>query len=237
MGAKLNKVRNNLKRCEEEIKSSLLNSEMEENVHDEEEMEQHRRAWIYRDIKEPNMGNDNNNEEDSVDCERVIRLAPFASSNTLDKLILQLKEKSDFNKIVRLAPFISKETIEKMVLGAFDNGDKIDWSFIKRLAPFASNETLNILISKIEKDTDFHNIIAIAPFLDSDTIEKLILDAFHNGDNPNWDMIIRLAPFASGDTLEMLIAELEISDDINKIMELAPFLNSDTIDRLINEKF
>ena len=107
----------------------------------------------------------------SADWDQIISLAPFASGNTLDKLIALCEESCDYNRIIALAPFLSSSTLDRLIQSALTSAD---WNQIIALAPFASRHTLDKLIALCEEVCDYNRIIALAPFLSRDTLERLI---------------------------------------------------------------
>ena len=53
----------------------------------------------------------------------VDHLAPFLSSQTLDKLVEKLTEKGEVGNLVHLYPFLGRETLRKLVKKMMDEDD------------------------------------------------------------------------------------------------------------------
>ncbi len=172
---------------------------------------------------------DDSDESTSLpyDWNEIIGLAPFASRETLDRLIDDHLEDCTADHIAALAPFLSHATLDRLIRS---NLDHADWDEILSLAPFASRDTLDALVASCEASCDRAHLTALAPFLGHSTLDRLIRS---NLDHADWDEILSLAPFASRDTLDALVASYEASCDRAHLTALAPFLSRQTLDRLI----
>jgi len=166
-------------------------------------------------------------ETAAYDWNEIIALAPFASRETLDRLIGQCEDACDREHISALAPFISRQTLDRLIR---NGADCADWDYVVELAPFASRETLDYLVTQCEAACDRERIHALAPFISRQTLDRLIRKG---ADCADWDYVVELAPFASRETLDYLVAQCESSCDRERIHALAPFLGRDTLDRLI----
>ena len=159
------------------------------------------------DIKIPsfNFNNQDKNEksDDEMTFDDILSLAPFASRETLDKLVDKLDITYDFHKIVSLAPFLSKSTLDKLV-------DKCEITNnienIAALAPFLSKGTLDKLVDKCENEIDFNKIVSLAPFLSKESMKKLI---YKSNDKINFKMLQQLAPFLDRNTIDDIINGIE----------------------------
>jgi len=106
------------------------------------------------------------------DWNEIIGLAPFASRETLDRLIDDHIEDCSADHIAALAPFLSHATLDRLIRS---NLDHADWDEILSLAPFASRDTLDALVASCEASCDRSHLTALAPFLSHATLDRLIL--------------------------------------------------------------
>ena len=53
--------------------------------------------------------------KDEINSDTIVKLAPYLSKETLNKLIMQNPNKLDINALKRLAPFLSKNTVDTLV--------------------------------------------------------------------------------------------------------------------------
>ena len=83
--------------------------------------------------------------------------------------------------------------------------------------------------SRKKKKLNLEAIVDLAPFLDEEYLDELVLEAAGDG---NLDGIEDLAPFVSKATLEKLVESAQ-ADDLEQIVELAPFLSKKALDRLV----
>ncbi len=157
----------------------------------------------------------------------IIALAPFASRETLERLVSECEATCDMKKLHALAPFISHETLDRLIRASLDSAD---WKSIRSLAPFASRQTLDMLIEHCQEECDMCSIRALAPFVSHETLDRLIRASL---DSADWKSIRSLAPFASRQTLDMLIEHCQEECDMHNIRALAPFVSHETLDRLI----
>ena len=157
----------------------------------------------------------------------IIALAPFASRETLERLVSECEATCDMKKLHALAPFISHETLDRLIRASLDSAD---WKSIRSLAPFASRQTLDMLIEHCQEECDMRSIRALAPFVSHETLDRLIRNSL---DSADWKSIRSLAPFASRQTLDMLIEHCKEEFNAKDLRALAPFLSQQTLDRLI----
>ena len=77
------------------------------------------------------------------DWNEILALAPFASRETLDRLIRQCSHCADWDFILALAPFASRETLDRLVTQCESDCDR---NHLHALAPFLDHSTLDRLI-------------------------------------------------------------------------------------------
>ena len=103
----------------------------------------------------------------------IVAMAPFASEETLDRLVRDLDTAADCKKIVSLAPFLSGETVDRMVKKAVEESEMdIDWNFLAKIAPFC--DSLDDVLANCQKQFTLKELLPLAPFLEEETIDRLI---------------------------------------------------------------
>ncbi len=167
--------------------------------------------------------------ENPYSWDEIISLAPFASRETLERIIDACIEECALDHLVALAPFISRRTLDILAERAISDED---WSdILPALAPFLSRETLGRLIDlHMDGSIHLHQIAAFAPFLSRQTLDQLIRSA---QDSADWNQITALAPFASRETLKNLVEQCSSPCNRSHLSAIAPFLDRRTLDNLI----
>jgi transcriptional regulator with XRE-family HTH domain/predicted transcriptional regulator len=173
--------------------------------------------------------------QDPNDWQKIISMAPFASSETLERLLEELDLKKDINKIVQLAPFLKSHTIEDLIMKAMHDEDHPDWDIIRKLAPFAPGGVLDKLVPVLKEKASFKEICHISPFMSRSALEKLLIDIYKDYGFSKWEIIMKLVPFAGGSVLDQLVSEMETKEEIKRILRFAMFLNRETVDKLIRK--
>lgn len=105
---------------------------------------------------------------------------------------------------------------------------RIDLSTVAELAPFLDEEYLNSLV--LEADlSDLDGLDELAPFLRKETLHTLAARA----DVCDMDELVDIAPFLEEQTIEMLIQRCLEEDEGDLIEELAPFAKQTTLDGIV----
>ena len=79
---------------------------------------------------------------------------------------------------------------------------------------------------KKKRNLDLDSLVAVAPFLDEDTLGELLEDA----ELDDVEDLVSLAPFLHTDTLDKLLERCD-SDDLEDLAGLAPFLSKEGLER------
>lgn len=114
-------------------------------------------------------------DDTPISIEDIQELAPILPPETVEKLVddnleQQPKEKLDLSAIMGLVPFLDEEYLDTLV-------KRIDIDSLHELsglAPFLSEETLCTLVLNADIESDMSGITSLAPFLDKNTLEKLV---------------------------------------------------------------
>ncbi len=105
---------------------------------------------------------------------------------------------------------------------------RIDLSAVVELAPFLDEEYLNSLV--LEADlSDLDGLDELAPFLSKETLHTIAARA----DVGDMDELVDIAPFLEEQTIEMLIQRCLEEDEGDLIEELAPFAKQTTLDGIV----
>ena len=106
---------------------------------------------------------------------------------------------------------------------------KIDLASIAELAPFLDEEYLNNLV--LEADLgDLDGLEELAPFLSKETLNTIAMRA----DVDDLDVLVEIAPFLEKQTIANLIERCMEEDEGDMIEEFAPFAEQATLDGIVN---
>ena len=105
---------------------------------------------------------------------------------------------------------------------------KVDLCAIAELAPFLDEEYLNSLV--LEADLrDLDGLEDLAPFLSKETLHSIAQRA----DADSMDALVETAPFLDKETVVLLIRRCLSEDQGDLIEELAPFAEQSTLDGIV----
>lgn len=135
---------------------------------------------------------DNENNDDFIDVDALIALAPFLDDDYLSQLAEQIAF-DHLEQLVGLAPFIAEDVLGEIVLkyaGTYEG--TID--AIIALAPFLEENTLDQMVDiYLTTDIcDFSEFVGLCPFLDEKTVRKI---ADHVMKRKDYDTLGAIAPF------------------------------------------
>lgn len=106
---------------------------------------------------------------------------------------------------------------------------KIDLASVAELAPFLEEEYLNNLV--LEADLgDLDGLEELAPFLSKETLNTIAMRA----DVDDLDVLVEIAPFLEKQTIANLIKRCMEEDEGDMIEEFAPFAEQATLDGIVN---
>lgn len=108
-------------------------------------------------------------------------------------------------------------------------GKRLDLYKIAEMAPFLDEETINQLLLNADL-TDLDGLEELAPFLGQETVENLLERACVE----DMEIIAEIAPFLSKAALDKTVRRCLESGDIDGIEELAPFLSKETLDQPVD---
>ena len=83
-----------------------------------------------------------------------------------------------------------------------------------------------VKVEKKKRKLDLDSIIAVAPFLDEDTLDEVLADAKLD----DIEDLVGLAPFLHKDTLNKLLEQCEV-DDMDDLVGLAQFLSKEVLEK------
>lgn len=157
-----------------------------------------------------------------------------SDTNAVSKFIEHKKgENTDpmtVEEIESMADLLTPEDLKETV-NEHLNKVSFDLKDIKRLAPFLDTETLDKLVKDIVPD-DLQAIVGLAPFLSQDTLISLV-DRISSTGNLEMSWLAKIMPFLKKDSADRLVEYLE-PEDIKEIRKIAPFLCKSTIKRLLD---
>ena len=93
-------------------------------------------------------------EEEAIDLDKVIEMAPFMSRAALEEIAMKYTGKCSPRQLAKLAPFLSKECLEKLVVNC---ESEVNWDTLRRLAPFLRKETVDAMTAAAAKGEKYTN--------------------------------------------------------------------------------
>ncbi len=128
-----------------------------------------------------------------------------------------------FEEMVSLLPFLDTDTVDAMLERASDSSQP---ERIAAFAPFASSEALSRAAVKLKPGSV---VAGLYPFLKSDMIDDLFMQAVRQGRE---EQVSGLAPFASELVLTEAFKQAQTGSDVNIRMLLLPFLPGGFLNKL-----
>ncbi len=110
-------------------------------------------------------------DQEAMKPEHLEEMAPFLDKDTLEQLVARLAESAitiDF--VTSLAPFASRATVDRLL----NQFEEVPGEYLSELAPFVGRERLKTILMQQKGGLSPEEIVAIAPFLDRETLGDLI---------------------------------------------------------------
>ena len=109
---------------------------------------------------------------------------------------------------------------------------KLDLDSLVAVAPFLDEDTLDELLADVELD-DVEDLVGLAPFLHTDTLDKLVEQC----DADDLEDLVGLAPFLSKDVLEKHVERIltDDPDSLEDMTAIAPFLPRGSLARIVKK--
>lgn len=135
---------------------------------------------------------DNANDDDFIDIDALIALAPFLDDDYLSELAERIAF-DHLDQLVGLAPFIDEDVLGEIALkyaGTYEG--TID--AIIALAPFLEEDVLDQMVDNYltTESCDFSELVELCPFLDEKTVRKI---ADHVMKRKDYKTLGEIAPF------------------------------------------
>lgn len=150
---------------------------------------------------------------------------PNAVTKAMDQEPITMEE------LAEVAPILPPEEIKERVKEHSWFGP--DMSFLEgmkgKIEAAEKEEQERRKQGKTKKRLDLSRIAEIAPFLDSDYLDKLVREA----DLGDLEGIEEIAPFLRKATLAYLAEQIEL-DDLDEIVDIVPFLDRESVDLLVS---
>ncbi len=124
--------------------------------------------------------NSNGSSDNGDNWNKIISLAPYASTETLDALVDELDFKASVHKVASIAPFLSRKSLEKLIERFMEDSTDAGWNLIVVLAPYLNSEVLERLVTSENSNITIDKVRRIAPFLCRETVDKLIKSSMKN---------------------------------------------------------
>lgn len=130
-----------------------------------------------------------------------------------------------------LLPVMTPQQIEDSV-GVIKE-ESLDVTYLIAIAPFVERETLSGLAVKLEGEVAFGKLVALAPFVTKDVVDKLLEE--HVSEPLNVAQLISIAPFADKAMISALALKLEGEAAPAELCGLAPFLSDGVLDKVLEK--
>ncbi|AUS97102.1 helix-turn-helix domain-containing protein [Clostridium thermosuccinogenes] len=169
---------------------------------------------------------------DGISIEHLSALAPFLSSDALNKLVDHVIDKSlDAEHLLGIAPFLSKESLDRIVEQIM--AGNINGELLAGFAPFVSKDTLDKLADRVIDGTlNGEALLAIAPFIDRNKLDYLVENI--PNDRLCEDLLSGFAPFLSREALGRLVDRaIDGSIRAETLLTLAPFLGQENLRKVV----
>ena len=170
-------------------------------------------------------------EQDKIDLESLVSIAPFLDEDYLDELATRLASNVGIGKLAALAPFVSEETLGKLAITAIENGGTL--GELAALAPFLDEDDLGKIAFSVAKEKgSLGELAAVAPFLDEDDLGKIAKETISRGGTLG--ELAAIAPFLDEDDLgKIALTCVKGGGSAAQVVAIAPFLDEDDLDQIV----
>lgn len=130
-----------------------------------------------------------------------------------------------------LLPVMTPQQIEESMKVIKE--DELDVTFLVAIAPFVERETISELALKLDGEVQFGKLLGLAPFVTRNVVDTLLEQKV--SEVLNVSQLICIAPFASKTTISTLALKLEGDVSSQQLSGLAPFLERGVLDQIIKK--
>jgi transcriptional regulator with XRE-family HTH domain len=163
----------------------------------------------------------NSTEQNIIDLESLVAIAPFLDEDYLDELAGRLAPNIGLGKLASLAPFVSEDALGKLALASINTGGTL--GELAAIAPFLDEGDLGkIALSGVENGGSISQLASIAPFLDEDDLDCIVRTTLKQGQKIG--DLSALFPFLSHDTLRALVEDALKNNDTGSLSKISMFL-------------
>lgn len=163
------------------------------------------------------------------DLSGICEIAPFLSTEVIDRLASKMSESGDYTQIGNLAPFLSEQTINEIAKKMGSSNECIDG-----LLPFLNQETINGIVVEIYESKGINNLCGFFPFISKEKIEEIAEIEFKKNGLRFFECI---AIFMDNSMLNKYAKEAIEKNGIKAISPIAPFLDNNMLNEYIKEKY
>lgn len=156
-------------------------------------------------------------------------IAPFLSTEVIDRLAVKMSESGSFSQLGDIAPFISKPVLNEIAkkIGSTDK-------YIDELLPFLDKETTDSMAVEIYDSKGINSLDDFFPFISKEKIGEIAGIEFIKNGLRFFDCI---APFMNKSQLNGFAKEAIEKHGIKAISPIAPFLDRTLLNEYIKEKY
>ena len=174
-----------------------------------------------------------------LDCTIDLLLGDPRSSQVVKQVITEEPEAVDMTlyELSAVAPALEPERTERIFRERVKQTKPIDFTALIAMAPFLDEESLAEAVNEaIDQGTKIDVLSALAPFLSSESLSAICSKLLNAGNEI--DDFIALAPFMEAGDLDRVVdAYLASGGDTQELIALAPFLNRQTLLKILRGRF
>ena len=164
-----------------------------------------------------------------ISAEELLGVSDTAKA--LQKVIRKEEGESDesieMKDICKVIPLVPPQKAKELVDDHVSEEENVHISELIAVAPFLDSEYLEKLIEKAEVKS-LKELVGLAPHMEDEALERLVLKA----DIKDLEGCIALAPFLNDETLDKLIEQQMQNGQFGGTPELYPFLSDQTLKKL-----
>lgn len=158
-------------------------------------------------------------DDETITIDEATDILPLLKPSKINEAVEENKEAVSIKTIKKLSPYLDSDKIMDLV-----NKTTHSSKDLLHLAPFLDQKHLIEIINKNALD-DSRLLIKLAPFLDTETIDRF-------ASNLDVNDLHRLAPFVSTGKLDEIVSKSINKDTIKQFVKLAPFLGDQSLNNI-----
>lgn len=199
------------------------------------------KAQFENDSDQEEPTHEEQNQDQSFRFEDIAAMAPFLSSDALERVLRQIiSQDQTFEPqlLSTIAPFLDGEHLGGLIRLAVEKELPVTGDLLLSTSPFIESDALELLAIELVRTGKISpdHLIALAPFLDGDGLHRIIKQSDQAGQSLPEDVILGLAPFLDSETIHLLLKSRPAASSF-LIQGLLPFADEDVLEDLLLRTF